>query len=85
MSKIFVRERRRVGRGEGKPRFVVVATEGVDLKLYTIHLRKTELEALAQSVEAEVVYLERGEGGDEGDWQKGDGGGRRRRRNRRGD
>jgi len=85
MSKIFVRERRRVGRGEGKPRFVVVATEGVDLKLYTIHLRKTELEALAQSVEAEVVYLEGGEGGDEGDWQKGDGGGRRRRRNHRED
>lgn len=82
MSKIFVRERRRVGRGEGKPRFVVVAIEGAEMKLYTIHLRKTELEALAQSIGAEIVYLARGEGAEEEDWQEG-GGGRRKQRRRR--
>ena len=61
MSRIFVRERLKVGRGEGKPRFVVSATDGLDLKIYTIHLRKTELDALAEAVGAEIVYLPRGE------------------------
>jgi hypothetical protein len=81
MSKIFVRERRRVGRGEGKPRFMIVAVEGVDLRVYGVHVRKTELEAMAQAVGAEVIYLPRGEQGGEDDWQEGGGGkGRRRRR-----
>ena len=80
MSKIFVRERRRVGRGEGKPRFVVTATEGLDLKIYTIHLRKTELDALAEAVDAEIVYLPRGEESSGDDWREGGGGGKRRRR-----
>jgi hypothetical protein len=79
MSKIFVRERRRIGRGEGKPRFVVVATEGTDLRIYAIHQRKTELEALAEAIGAEIVYLARGEDEDT-DWQEGGGGKRRRRR-----
>ena len=82
MGKIFIRERRRVGRGEGKPRLVVTATEGLDLKLYTIHLRKTELDALAEEVGAEIVYLPRGEEG-ETDWREGGGGGKRRRRRQR--
>ena len=80
MSKIFVRERRRVGQGEGKPRFVVVAIEGADMRLYAVHLRKTELEALAGSIDAEIVYLPRGEGGEEDSWQEGGGGHKRRRR-----
>ena len=85
MGKIFVRERRRVGRGEGKPRFVVTASEGLELKIYTIHLRKTELEALAEAVGAEIVYLPRGEEAGEGedDWREGGGGGKRRRRRQR--
>jgi hypothetical protein len=61
MAKIFVRERTRVGRGEGKPRFMIVAVEGVDLKVYAPHIRKVELEMLAQEVGVEVVYLPRGE------------------------
>jgi hypothetical protein len=61
MSKIFVRERNRVGRGEGKPRFMVVAVKGVDLKVYAPHVRKVELEKLAEEIEAEVVYLPSGE------------------------
>jgi hypothetical protein len=61
MSKIFVRERRHVGQGAGRPRFAVVAVEGVDLKIYTPHIRKIELENLAESIGLEIVYLPRGE------------------------
>jgi len=61
MSKIFVRERQNVGQGAGRPRFAVVALEGTDLKIYTQHIRKIELEKLAEAVGAEIVYLPRGE------------------------
>jgi hypothetical protein len=61
MAKIFVRERRHIGKGAGRPRFAVVAVEGVDLKLYAPHLRKVELDLLAAAVGAEVVILPRGE------------------------
>ena len=57
MSKIFVRERQNVGQGAGRPRFAVVAVEGMDLKVYTQHIRKIELETLAEAVGAEIVYL----------------------------
>lgn len=57
MAKIFVRERMRVGPGEGKPRFMLVAVEGVDLRIYAPHLRKFELEKLAEETSAELVYL----------------------------
>jgi hypothetical protein len=61
MSKIFVRERQNVGQGAGQPRFAVVAVEGTDMKIYTQHIRKIELEKLAEAVGAEIVYLPRGE------------------------
>jgi hypothetical protein len=61
MGKIFVRERIKVGKGEGKPRFAVVAVQGIDLKVYHTHLRRAELEKLAEDVSAELVYLPRGE------------------------
>lgn len=80
MSKIFVRERTRVGRGEGRPRFVIVAVEGVDLKVYAQHIRKAELDALAQAVGAEVVHLPRGEHADGGEEHQGDQQGKRRKR-----
>ena len=83
MSRIFVRERLKVGRGEGKPRFVVSATEGLDLKIYTIHLRKTELDALAEAVGAEIVYLPRGEDSGEDEWQEKGGGGKKHRHRHR--
>ena len=43
MSKIFVRERRHIGQGAGRPRFAIVAIEGADLKVYAPHIRKAEL------------------------------------------
>jgi hypothetical protein len=77
MGKIFVRERTNVGQGAGRPRFAVVAVEGMDLKIYTQHIRKIELETLAQAVGAELVYLPRGEKAGEQDHVEGK---RRRKR-----
>ena len=56
-SKIYVRERRKVEEGEKKPRFRVLGVSGTDLKIYVKHMRKKELEQLAQAVGAEVVYM----------------------------
>ncbi len=56
-AKIFVRERRKVEEGEKKPRFRVLGVSGSDLKIYVKHIRKQELEQLAKSTGAEVVYI----------------------------
>jgi hypothetical protein len=83
MGKFFVRERVKVGRGKGKPRFVVTATEELDLKTYTIHLRKTELNTLAEAVGAEIVLLPRGEDSEEDEWQEKGRGGKKHRHHHR--
>ena len=57
MSKIFVRERRKVENGEKKARFRVVGLSGKDFKLYSKHIRKSELELIAREFGAEIVYL----------------------------
>ena len=74
MTKIFVRERTRVGRGEGQPRLAVVGVHGIDLKFFQVHVRRSELDAIAQAVGAEVVMLPRGGGAYEDEA----GGGKRR-------
>lgn len=61
MGKIFVRERTKIGKGSGKPRFAIVAVADVDLKVYHSHIRRLELETMAQALSAEIVYLPRGE------------------------
>jgi hypothetical protein len=76
MAKIFVRERVRVGKGEGLPRLAVVGVQGSDLEFFQVHVRKSELDAIAQAVGAEVVMLPHGTGQDVG---KGSGGGKRER------
>ena len=58
---IFYRERRKVKEGEKKPRFKLVAVAGLDLDIYADHLRKTELEQIAQAVGADLVLLQGGE------------------------
>ncbi len=78
-AKIFVRERQHAGKGTGRPRFAVVAVVGVDLKIYAPHLRKIELEKLAEEVKAQIVYLPRGEKVEGEEGQEGTGKGRRRR------
>jgi hypothetical protein len=80
MAKIFVRERTRVGKGEGIPRFAIVGVEGSDLKILEVHVRKSELETIAQAVGAEIVTLPHGTGKDIGD---GSGGGKRQKRSAR--
>jgi hypothetical protein len=78
MSKIFVRHRRHVGQGAGRPRFAVVAAQGADLNVYKTRVRRAELEKIAAEIGAEIVYLPRGEQAEE---LEGEGGkGRRRRR-----
>jgi len=59
-AKIFVRERRKIEKGEKKPRFRVIGVCGVDLKLYAEHIRKQELDQIADAVGAEVMYLTAG-------------------------
>jgi hypothetical protein len=80
MAKIFVRERNRIGKGEGLPRYAIVGVEGSDLKFFQIHIRKSELDAIAQSVGAEVIELPRGTGEGIGE---GSGGGKRQKRSTR--
>jgi hypothetical protein len=57
---IFYRERGKVGEGEKKPRFKLLAVSGVDIRFYGQHLRKRELEQIASAVGAKLVMIERG-------------------------
>ena len=57
---IFVRERRKVEKGEKKPRFRVVGVSGGDIKIYAQHMRKKELDQLAEATGASVVVLTAG-------------------------
>ncbi len=62
-GKLFYRERIKVGKGEKKPRFRMVAAADLNIKIYVEHLRRSELEQIAQSVGAELILLkEDGEG-----------------------
>jgi uncharacterized protein involved in propanediol utilization len=79
MTKIFVRHRRHVGQGAGRPRFAIVAAQGADLKVFKTRVRRAELEKIAADLEAEIVYLPRGDSEDEP--EKGSG---KRRRHHRG-
>jgi hypothetical protein len=61
-TKIFVRERRKVQKGEKKPRFRIVGVSGSDIKLYTKHIRKKELDQISSQSGADIVYLDAGMG-----------------------
>ncbi len=65
-GKIFYRERGKVGKGEKKPRFKLVAVVGLDMKVYGKHLRKGELEQIAKAVGAKLILLKSGGGGHKG-------------------
>ena len=66
---IFVRERRKIEKGEKKPRFRVVGVSGGNLKLYVHHIRKKELDEIARVSGAAVVHLDAGEGQKDGGGQ----------------
>ena len=59
-GKIFYRERGKVGEGEKKPRFKLVAVSGVAIDFYANHLRKKELEQIAKAIGAKLVLMEKG-------------------------
>ena len=61
MAKIFVRERRHVSEGAGRPRFAVVAVLGTELTMHRSFLRRAELERIAHETGAEIIYLPRGQ------------------------
>ena len=61
-TKIFVRERRKVEKGERKPRFRIVGVSGSGVKIYVKHIRKNELDQISTESGAEIVYLEAGKG-----------------------
>ena len=59
-AKIFYRERRKVQDGEKKPRFRMVGVLDCNLKVYTDHLRLSELEHIAEEAGAQLVLLRKG-------------------------
>lgn len=59
-GKLFYRERRKVEDGAKQPRFRIVAVADVDLKIYADHLRMSEMEHIAEEMNAELVELRRG-------------------------
>ncbi len=79
MAKIFYRERNKIGAGDQQPRFAVVGVQGTDLTFFQQHLRKGELDAIAQSTGAELVELPRGKGEHRGE----SGGGGKRKQSRK--
>jgi hypothetical protein len=83
MSKIFVRHRRHVGQGAGRPRFAIVAADGVDLRVYKTRVRRAELEKIAAETGAEIVYLPRGEHAEATEAAGAEGEGRKGRRRHR--
>lgn len=76
MARIFVRERNRIGAGDKQPRFAVVGVQGTDMTFFQMHLRKGELDIIAQAIGAELVMLPRGSGDHAG--QAGGGGKRKK-------
>ena len=62
MAKIFYRERNLINQGDAQPRFAVVGVQGTDMTFFQYHLRKGELDTIAQAIGAELVELPRGKG-----------------------
>jgi hypothetical protein len=61
-GKIFYRQRIKVGKGEKKPRFMLVAVADMNVKIYGQHVRKSELEQIAEATGAELILLKSGGG-----------------------
>ncbi len=56
-GKIFYRGRVKVGKEEKKPRFRVIAAADLNINIYAQHLRRSELEQIAESVGAELIHM----------------------------
>ena len=68
-AKIFIRARRKIEKGEKKPRFRVVGVSGGDVKLYVKHIRRKELDQIKDATGAEIIFLDAGQGGKDGGGQ----------------
>jgi hypothetical protein len=68
-TKIFVRERRKVEKGERKPMFRIVGVSGSDVKIYVNHMRKKELDQISTETGAQIVYMDAGKGQKDGGGQ----------------
>jgi hypothetical protein len=68
-TKIFVRERRKIEKGEKRPRFRVVGISGSDVKIYVKKVRKKELDQISNETGAEIIYLDAGKGQKDGGGQ----------------
>jgi uncharacterized short protein YbdD (DUF466 family) len=68
-TKIFVRERRKVEKGEKKPLYRIVGVSGSDVKIYVNHMRKKELDQISSETGAEIVYMEVSKGQKDGGGQ----------------
>lgn len=63
--KIFVRERAKAKQGSRTHRFRVIAIQGGDITFQAPHMRKIDIETIAENVGAEVVYLREKEGAED--------------------
>jgi len=61
-GKIFYRQRRKIKDGGKKPRFRIVGVADCNLKIYSEHLRLSELEHIAEETGAGLVSLRQGFG-----------------------
>ncbi len=59
-GKIFYRERKKFVDGSKHPRYIVGAVADVNLKVYSKHMRMSELKQVAEELGAELVHLKRG-------------------------
>jgi len=59
-GKIFYRERKKLVDGAKQPRYIVSAVADVNLKVYSKHMRMSEMKQVAEELGAELVALKRG-------------------------
>lgn len=60
-GQIFYRERIKDAEGRKQPRYKMIAVAGVDLRVFGKHLRRSELDQIANKIGAEVVLLTHGD------------------------
>jgi predicted phosphodiesterase len=54
----FLREREEVEKGSHKPRFAFIASVGTDIRIKAKHVRKKEIEQIAEYIGAEIIYVQ---------------------------
>lgn len=59
-GKIFYREREKFVDGSKTPRYIISAVADVNLKVYSKHMRMSELKQVAEELGADLVVLKRG-------------------------